>query len=295
MLTIESPDENGMTHLRLSLTPEQVALLVRGKPYSEQSVGVDQEMLLKQVAAMLSQQTAELLASLGNKNENLKKSVEDLRICKERQQVMVLLSAIVAQSNDIRSTVQAGHEKIAEVQTSLVEIRKELGETKELFINEMLENDYGNARALAYSLNESIDRSFALKKGFCIAMIELEHYANLHDRHGSTAFSGMLEHMVNVMKSALRETDRIFLLEGGIFVLTVPDTALRGVMLVLSRIRTLMATSPFHHEGQVIPLPFHVGVADMQVGERGPDMIKRARKALLQAKSNGHQLKSSGI
>lgn len=289
MLSIESRDENGLTHLRLSLNAEQVAALVQGNTYAEQSDRTEQEELLKRVADMLSQQTADLLASLGNKNENLKQSVEDLRVCKERQQIMVLLSAIVAQSNDIRSTVQAGHDIMLQAQSSLYEIRKDLAETKEIVVKEMAERDFGDARALANSLNESIDRSIVLNKGFCVAMIELEHYANLHDQHGSTVFTKMLDHMVNVMKNALRETDRVFLLEGGIFILTVPDTLLRGALLVLERIRALMAGAPYHHAEQDIPLQFHFGVVEIQEGERGPDMIKRARKALQQAKSNGRK------
>jgi len=289
MLTIESPDENGLTHLRISLNAEQIAALVGGNGYAKQSDAVDQEVILKRVADMLSRQTAELLASLGNKNENLKQSVEELRICKERQQIMVLLSAIVAQSNDIRSAVQAGHNKMVQAQTSLDEIRRDLSETKELMVNDATDKDYGNARALANLLNESIGRSSALNKGFCISMIELEHYANLHDQHGSEIFAELLEHMVSVMKGALRESDRVFLLEGGIFILTVPDTTLRGALLVLSRIRTLMASSPYRRGKLTISLPFHVGLAEMQEGEQGPDMIKRARKALQQAKSGGQQ------
>jgi diguanylate cyclase (GGDEF)-like protein len=170
------------------------------------------------------------------------------------------------------------------VQTSLEEIRKDLVETREV-VSEVVQRDFGNARALAESLNDSIDRSITLDRSFCIAMIELEHYANLQEQHGSETFTRILEHLVDVMKSALRETDRVFHLEGGIFILTVPDTLMRGALLVLARIKTLVATSPYAAAGKTIPLPILAGVAEMQAGERGPDMIKRARKALLNARN----------
>ena len=120
-----------------------------------------------------------------------------------------------------------------------------------------------------------------------LAVIDLDEFSRLNARHGHAGGDVALRHLVSLAQATLRAGDAICRHGGEEFVLLLPGTPLAEAQAVVQRLQKRLAAEPAVHEGQRITFAFSAGVAVRQLGEDRDHLLRRADRAMYQAKRDG--------
>lgn len=141
-------------------------------------------------------------------------------------------------------------------------------------INQLMEKEY--ARIRRHPEHES-----------SIAIIDLDHFKQVNDTYGHDIGDLVLQHLVRVVTSSLRETDVFGRIGGEEFCLMLTDTGQYNSRHKLEHVRDAIHDTPFQHEDIIINITASIGFAMMSKGINVQNTLKMADKALYFAKDNG--------
>lgn len=112
-----------------------------------------------------------------------------------------------------------------------------------------------------------------------VVMIDMDDLKQVNDEHGHGAGDGALRHLVNVLRGALRASDKLYRWGGDEFLLVFPGA---NAMLVTNRVRNLLADAePLELEdGTTFTLRVSLGGARFRSGEEIVSAIDRADRAM---------------
>lgn len=241
---------------------------------------------LKDMVQEISERTGTLAQDLGNKNKDLSNNVSSLKSSRDKQEILRLLSTVVMQASGIQNTVAASHKELVETRYALVNMQNELAETRQL-LNEDALTGALNRRGLDLTLQREIARCERNNGKLALAMVDLDHFKKINDEFGHEAGDQMLVHFTSLTRSILRKSDAFVRYGGEEFTIILADTDTRGALLVLGRLRQVMAKTPLILEGKKINTTFSAGVAALTPEENGHALLRRADAALYQAKESG--------
>jgi len=122
--------------------------------------------------------------------------------------------------------------------------------------------------------------------GTCIALLDIDHFKRINDRHGHAAGDAVLRSFAATLRAAVREGDVVARWGGEEFLLMLPDTGVDQAAALLERVRVAVAALAVPGlDG--LRVAFSGGVCVRGAGESFADTINRADKALYRAKSAG--------
>ena len=244
--------------------------------------------ILRQVLQEVTDKTESLATDLGEKNKDLAGNVTHLKLSRDKNEILRLLSTVVMQAGGIQNTVEASHKDLMETRQALASMQEELAETRQLLNEDALTGTL-NRRGLEQTLLREIERAQRLGTRLSVAMVDLDYFKKVNDQHGHDAGDQMLVHLASLIKSLLRKTDALVRYGGEEFALILPDTDGRGAHLVLARLQQVMSKSPLVYEGKQVNTTFSAGVATLRGDESGQALLRRADDALYAAKNAGRK------
>ena len=121
----------------------------------------------------------------------------------------------------------------------------------------------------------------------CCAMIDLDGFKAINDRHGHPVGDAALVHFAATLRRHLRPADTIARLGGDEFALILMHCNGGDACLLLERLQQALAGSPLSVPGGAVPLRFSAGVAELHAAESLGQVLERADAALLDAKQLG--------
>ncbi len=131
------------------------------------------------------------------------------------------------------------------------------------------------------------DLRLARRSGKQIAaiLLDLDHFKEINDAHGHAVGDAVLRRFGEISAGLLRQSDLIGRTGGEEFAILLPDTDLEGAMTVAEKLRRAVAED---RGGSLPPVTVSVGVAALRADDHSiDDLLRRADKALYQAKSAG--------
>jgi diguanylate cyclase (GGDEF)-like protein len=138
---------------------------------------------------------------------------------------------------------------------------------------------------------DALEREIALAKrygrSFSIAMLDIDHFKAINDRHGHDTGDKALQRVATIMAECLRGTDMIYRYGGEEFLILMDHTDEEGARQVAERIREAVERSVCDCSGKNLRLSVSLGVAALREGDTQKSLLKRADKALYKAKENG--------
>jgi len=149
----------------------------------------------------------------------------------------------------------------------------------------------GNRNLLETRLNEDISRAKRYGSHFSVAMIDVDHFKALNDRHGHLAGDQFLKDLAGLLKDKARKSDIVTRYGGEEFTIIMPSTTGDQAMIFLDRLRGIVARHQFPIEGKDghVRMTISIGVADTRHAEEesAKSILRQADKALYQAKKQG--------
>lgn len=145
-----------------------------------------------------------------------------------------------------------------------------------------------NRQHLQVRLEAERERATAGGHRFCVALIDLDHFKLINDRHGHAMGDNVLVTFACQAQAVLRETDTIARWGGEEFLIMLPDTEpVDKAGIALGRLRASLRQTPFSEEAPEMRVTFSAGVAEWAQGESIDQLLERADKALYDAKRLG--------
>ena len=120
-----------------------------------------------------------------------------------------------------------------------------------------------------------------------LAVFDVDHFKQVNDRNGHAAGDEVLKGIVERWKRVLRSHDLLGRIGGEEFCVLLPNAGPGMAARVADRLRTVIAELPFAFEGQLLRMTVSIGVTTLAAGEDLPVLMRRADKALYEAKEGG--------
>lgn len=168
-------------------------------------------------------------------------------------------------------------------------LRANLSESIEFAVTDAL-TGLNNRRYLDTHLATLVDRSNRRGRPLSVLITDIDHFKLINDTHGHEGGDDVLREFSKRVRGAVRGADLACRYGGEEFVVVMPDTTFEIAAQVAERLRDAVAASPFRisASGVVAPVTTSVGVATLEAeGEGADSLLRRADKALYQAKNNG--------
>lgn len=194
-----------------------------------------------------------------------------------RHQRMALEHEVVRQTEEVRTQNQ----RLAEQQAELERANRELFQ---LSNRDALTGAY-NRRYI----QERLSRAVASNDPLAVAILDIDYFKRINDRHGHLAGDDCLRHVVACMSEVLGDRAEFARWGGEEFLIVVAGLAADDVSAMLERLRARIASRPAVAGAVDIPLTASIGWQSTQDGHRAPmaELIRHADEALYAAKAQG--------
>ncbi len=122
----------------------------------------------------------------------------------------------------------------------------------------------------------------------------VDEFESIRQNHGRQAADMVLMLVARIMTSSLRETDYIARYENETFAVLLPETTLDHAHVVAERLRSKVAGSRFHHQGEPVSVMISCGYVALEEGDTVPQLFQRLHEALARARASGSGGYSAG-
>ena len=281
-----------LSELGLSPSPENYAKYyaeISGEPNQQARAAADAAQLLQILQHLVddvAKRTGNLVQDLGERNRDMRHSMDELGAAQEKEQIMQLLGALLTKTDTIHETVSDTHEDLSATRLALDHLAQELSETRQALHEDSL-TGAKNRRGMDSILLREVARARRNKSSLVVAMMDVDHFKQVNDSYGHEVGDRLLVHLSMIAKSVMRESDALIRYGGEEFLLVLPETDLHGGGYVMERLRQVVAKSPLVLDNKRIEVTFSAGMARLQDAENGHHLVLRADEALISAKRAG--------
>lgn len=151
-----------------------------------------------------------------------------------------------------------------------------------------------NRRQLEERIKQEVSNAKRQKAPLCGIMTDIDFFKNVNDTYGHAVGDLVLKTIAKVIRSQLREYDIAGRYGGEEFSLLLPFTKIHEAKMVAERLRKTIENkvidiSKINPESEVktIKVTLSLGVYEMKENDNDEDLLRKADKALYQAKNTG--------
>lgn len=142
------------------------------------------------------------------------------------------------------------------------------------------------------SYNNKIESEIARWKRdqheFCLVIADIDHFGLINNQHGSLAADKVLSVVAKTIRQQLRRIDFIARYSGNTFGIILPDTNIDKTLSLMNELGEKMRSTSFHYKQAPLNITISFGITQMFAKDDGNSLLKRANKALCEAKAKGH-------
>jgi diguanylate cyclase (GGDEF)-like protein len=124
-------------------------------------------------------------------------------------------------------------------------------------------------------------------KPLTVAFVDLDHFKAINDVYGHLAGDSVLRHFAGLLRKTCGAPDVAGRLGGEEFAIVMPDTTPENGRLASLRLATAVRVAPCPSEPDPIAYTVSIGLAARQPGEGADALMRRADRALYDAKLKG--------
>jgi diguanylate cyclase len=194
--------------------------------------------------------------------------------------------AIQTEALQSRDRMILARQEVQEAEQRIHTLEAKLQHMSELVREDQLTGSL-NRRGLDDVFDRETARSDRRGTPLCIALLDLDDFKRLNDTYGHQAGDGALKHLVKIVKETLRSMDVIARYGGEEFLILLPETTVDAASQTMTRLQRELTKHFFLHDNEKVLITFSAGVALRQPNEDQGALVKRADKAMYEAKKTG--------
>lgn len=142
-------------------------------------------------------------------------------------------------------------------------------------------------RMLAGAADPLLAASSRGRARIAVLMVDLDHFAQINERHGQPVGDRVLRHVADVLRKVLREDSLLVRYGGEEFCALVPVDDPRHAWIVSERLRRAVEAAPWVEAGEPVPVTVSVGVVLHEPGVALEEVLAAADARLVRAKQTG--------
>ena len=132
-----------------------------------------------------------------------------------------------------------------------------------------------------------LERALRENSGFCLLMIDVDHFKQINDTWGHTRGDEVLKQVAKTIRQSLRRVDVVGRLGGEEFIVAMPNTHHKEAVTLAQRLTANVNTIELPSPLNQVSVSITVGIA-LKSNERSLDLlIQRADEMLYKGKRNG--------
>ncbi|WP_372016355.1 GGDEF domain-containing protein [Pseudoxanthomonas sp. 10H] len=263
----------------------QQGLLKQGIAESKEAMRTMMVTFVERLDGMAAS-TGQFQSRIENHLEAIRGSRSIVELGKRLDDVLEDTVGLQQQAMRAREQMLAARAEVDAAEARIRDLESQLRDAGDMMRSDPLTGAL-NRRGFEDAYEREAGRAEREGRPLSLAMLDLDGFGRLNARHGHAGGDAVLRHLVELARAGLRTADVICRHGGEEFVLLMPGTPLAEAQAVLQRLQRQLAAQPAMHEGQRIVATFSGGVAVRQLGEDREHLLRRADRALYQAKQDG--------
>ncbi|MDD3235922.1 MAG: sensor domain-containing diguanylate cyclase [Candidatus Cloacimonetes bacterium] len=144
-----------------------------------------------------------------------------------------------------------------------------------------------NRRVLDDILHREGLRSQRTKRGFGIAIADIDNFKHINDTYGHDCGDTVLKELSHIFLNGIRTTDTTGRWGGEEFLFIFPETSCQGALIVIERIRSTIEALTLNCGEKEIKITCTIGLSYHHGDIETKNMIEEADKALYEGKRSG--------
>jgi diguanylate cyclase (GGDEF)-like protein len=144
-----------------------------------------------------------------------------------------------------------------------------------------------NRRSTMRRIDEEVARARRHGRPLSVLMMDLDRFKAINDAHGHATGDEVLRVFAAEVARALRPSDLVGRVGGEEFVVVLPETGGAGAAQLAERLRARTSALSVHTEDGPVHVTVSIGVASLEDGQAGRELLAAADDALYEAKREG--------
>lgn len=253
----------------------------------------DVKVTVKNMMMTFIDRLGQVAASTGDFHEKIGGYSDKISQAENISELNVVLDEVLRETRMVQTEALRARDKmvLARQEVQDAEQRIHTLEAKLQHLSELVREDQLTGSLNRRGLDDVFERETARsdRRGtpLCIAMLDLDDFKRLNDTYGHQAGDAALKHLVKIVKETLRSMDVIARFGGEEFLILLPETTVEAAAATMTRLQRELTRHFFLHDNEKVLITFSAGVALRLPNEDQGELVKRADRAMYQAKQTG--------
>jgi diguanylate cyclase len=235
-------------------------------------------LLNKTLDEKLIEKTQETMAHINEASKEIKSSTQEIVEEIEETDAEEVKEIVIKYSADLINKINKMEHKIRELESELDKAYKEL-------LIDPLTKVY-NRKALEKDLKELLKYGKDKDLDLIVAIVDVDDFKHINDRYGHLVGDFVLVKLAQIMKSMIRNTDKIYRYGGDEFIIVFNRATLISAEKSIERIIHKISRTALKYKDELIKVTISVGIAEHRKGDTIETLIKKADDALYRVKSS---------
>jgi diguanylate cyclase len=253
----------------------------------------DVKLTVKNMMMTFIDRLSSVATSTGDFHEKIGGFSEKISHAENIIELNEVLDEVLRETRLVQSEALKSRDRMIEARQEVQDAEQRIHslEAKLQHMSELVREDQLTGSLNRRGLDDVFERETARsdRRGtpLCIALLDLDDFKRLNDTLGHQAGDSALKHLVKIVKDTLRSMDVIARFGGEEFLILLPETTVEAASQTMTRLQRELTKQFFLHDNEKVLITFSAGVALRQPNEDQATLVKRADKAMYEAKKTG--------
>jgi diguanylate cyclase len=222
-------------------------------------------------------------------DSSLSGATQKLTAAKNRDQVKLVVEALVKSTREMRDTNKALEDRLTLSKDEISNLQHSLEAIRAESLTDPL-TGLGNRKYFDRSIETAVSNALASGEPLSLLMFDIDHFKSFNDSYGHLTGDQVLRLVGMSLKQTIKGQDITARYGGEEFAVVLPNTALRQALTVADHIRRAVMAKELKKKstGEILGrVTISVGVSMLKPGDDTDSLIERADACLYAAKRNG--------
>jgi len=241
---------------------------------------------LKEMVVTLGDTIKEFAVFSGGVGENLTAHIDKMRESEVTNEILEIKDQIISEANKIKEETQTLKVELDKYKEKTSELTKRLEQSEADALIDSLTGAF-NRNAYNIEIVRFIKEFERYKYPFAIVILDIDYFKKVNDTYGHAKGDEILKIVAALVKSAIRETDKIFRYGGEEFVIWMPKMETNTAIQASDKIRRVIEEQNWNAIAKGLEVTASFGISCVKEDDTTATVFNRADKALYRAKNNG--------